>query len=127
MKTALLLTLTLLLVTACAGLQGMIAHASASGTGDARTDGDTLVVVGDIGANLGVRTATGIPVLLIPPVPLARDEWYVSSSSRGFEARNPMTTPLPWWTRSLYTDPELASLREMGVTIVFEDPPTPDG
>src|SRR4029077_21009178 len=103
--------------------QPMVAYATSAGSGDARTDGDTFVVVGDVEASLGVRTATGIPIFLVPPIPLERGQWYVRSGPRGFEHRGEFAEPLPWWTRALFLDEDLTRLAGLGIALQFEPPP----
>lgn len=120
--------LVLVLLAACqsSGSTGMVAYASSSGSGDVRTDGATVVVVGDLGADLGVRTMTGLPIFFVPPVQLARDQWYVVSPARNFERRAAITEPLPWWTRELYLPQDLERLAGMGIPIAFESQPVPE-
>lgn len=129
-KLVLLLPLLALLVllpgcSSPSGVGGLVAHVTASGAGDARTDGDVQVVVGDVSASLGVRTSSGLPVFLVVPVPLERDEWWVRSESRGFERIAHSSTPLPWWTRPLFLDQDLERLLGMGIAISFEPEPSP--
>jgi hypothetical protein len=115
-----------LLLATCAGAgQQLVAYASSSGTGDVRTDGDVVVVVGDLEASLGIRTGTGIPVFLVPPTPMERDQWYVRSSSHGFEGRGSLAEPMPAWVRPLFLDEDLKRLEGLGIHLVFEEPAPP--
>lgn len=122
MRTALLACLVLLASCASQGQQ-LVAYASSSGTGDVRTDGDAVVIVGDLDASLGIRTATGIPVFLVPPTPLERDQWYVRSSSRNYSHRANLSEPLPAWVRPLFLDEDLKRLEGLGIHLTFEEPP----
>lgn len=125
MRTTALLLLALL--AACAGpSNGLVAHVTSSGVGDARTDGDVVVVVGDVSAALGVRTLSGLPIFLVPPMPLDRAEWYVRSGERGYERRAPLAEPLPHWVRPLYLDAELERLQGLGIFLAFDPPPPLD-
>lgn len=115
-----------LALPACAS-QGerLVAYASSSGTGDVRTDGDAVVVVGDLEASLGIRTATGIPVFLVPPVPLRRDQWYARSRSRDYERRASLSEPLPSWARALFLEEDLKRLAGLGIVLTFDEDSPP--
>lgn len=121
----LVLLLSLLASCAGAGQQQLVAYASSSGTGDVRTDGDAIVVVGDLEASLGIRTATGIPVFLVPPIPMERDQWYVRSRSRNYDHRAAISEPMPSWVRQLFLDEDLKRLEGLGIQLTFEDAAPP--
>lgn len=122
----LLATLLALLLAACASSQTrLVAHATSSGTGDVRTDGDAFVIVGDAQAELAVRTDTGLPVFVVPPISVAKDRWYARSRTHDFDGGGLISEPLPWWARGLYLEGDLDRLALLGLTLTFEPEPEP--
>lgn len=120
----LLLALAFLLLSACASQQGqLLAYASSAGTGDVRTDGDVLVVVGDLRASMGVRTQGGLPIFLVPPMPLEKREWFASSRKLGESRRGQVGEPLPYWAAALFLPLDLEALSALGFDLTFEAPP----
>jgi len=114
------------LCQSCAsGGSRMVAYASTSGAGDVRSDGDSTIVVGDIGADFGLRSADGSPVFVVPVIAVGRDQWFAKSRSRDYERRAPLTEPMPYWASAYFTQGDLERLAARGMHLVFEPAPPP--
>jgi len=126
MKTYALLLLAYFLVLlaamsfmSCAGPGGVLMHATLSGQGDVRSDGDVVVVVGGLAGSAGLRVA-GQPLLLLPAFAVDEGHWYVRSASHNYEAMHLLSEPLPAWVRPLFSDADLAALAVLGIHLSFE-------
>lgn len=120
----------LVLTPACIGPGGgagspFVGYATLSGNGDARTDGNVFLALGDLQGDAGLfLKGSGFPLTF--PLNTKENEWVAVNREAEITVRGHLgTDPLPGWTAPLFRPGELAVLSErLGYPItIYQVPP----
>jgi hypothetical protein len=102
------------------GSAHVVGFATLSGTGDARSDGNVVAVLGQVDGDVGVFVkGSGFPMTV--PIHTNENEAFFQNKALGLQRHQPITDPIPWWARDLYRDEEIIALQELlRVSLTFE-------